>query len=70
MTGLAPEEQDEQHDRDIATRLMATGIGPDTGFGPAQVALYEIAVSVETAGARGPRRSGGGAGPGPLERAA
>jgi len=21
---------------------MATGIGPDTGFGPAQVALYEM----------------------------
>jgi hypothetical protein len=55
--------------RDIAVRLAASGIGGDAGFGAAQVALYEIAVSIETAGARGPRRSGRGAGPGQLERA-
>jgi tetratricopeptide (TPR) repeat protein len=51
-----------------AGRLAAARSGLDTGFGPAHVALYEIAVSVETSSARDPRR-GGGAGPGRLERA-
>ena len=55
--------------RNIAVRLAATGGSRDTGFGPAQIALYEIAVSVETSSPRGPRPTGDGAGPGQLHRA-
>lgn len=55
--------------RNIAVRLAATGGSRDTGFGPAQIALYEIAVSVEASSTRGPRPTGDGTGPGPLHRA-
>jgi hypothetical protein len=55
--------------RNIAVRLAATGGSRDTGFGPAQIALYESAVSVETSSPRGPRPTGDGAGPGQLHRA-
>ena len=68
----APAAADEQirRAREIAMKLTATGSGRDAGFGPAHIALYETAVSVETSSARGPRRSGGGCpGPGQLERA-
>ena len=39
--------------RDMATRLAATGGGRDTGFGPGHIALYEIAIRVETGDGRG-----------------
>lgn len=39
--------------RDMADRLSQAGLGvPDNGFGPAHIALYEIAVSIETSAAR------------------
>jgi len=53
----------------LGVRLAATGASRDTGFGPAQIALNEIAVSVETSSPRGPRPTGDGAGPGQLHRA-
>jgi hypothetical protein len=66
-----PAAADEQLSsaRSIEVRLGAIGGGRDTGFGAAQIALYEIAVSVETLSSRGPCPTGDGAGPGPLGRA-
>jgi hypothetical protein len=56
--------------RNIAVRLAAAGGSRDKGFGPAQIALYETAVSVEASSTRGPRPTGDGTGPGQLHRAA